>query len=95
MKSDAELVRERVARAVALDPTLLERANALCVEAPSLPATTLLADLRMRARLVGRNRRLRSLLVDVLWYLEHPGDPSRELTRRARLAERIRDATAE
>jgi hypothetical protein len=29
-------------------------------------------ELRPDERLVQRNRRLRRLLVDVLWYLEHP-----------------------
>lgn len=52
----------------------------------------LLADrpLRNDERLVARNRRLRRLLVDVLWYLDRPGRPGVELSRRTQLATRIR-----
>ncbi len=46
-------------------------------------------------RLIGRNRRFRALLLDVLRYLERPGPPERELARRCSLAERIREAVGE
>jgi hypothetical protein len=49
-------------------------------------------------RMAFRNRRLRRLLVDVLWYLERPcgdHDCELELQRRARLAARIREQVAE
>jgi hypothetical protein len=45
--------------------------------------------------LVTKLRRKRRLLHDVLWYLQHPGRPERELARRAALARRIREVIHE
>jgi hypothetical protein len=54
-----------------------------------------LRALRRDERLVGKLRRQRRLLHDVLWYLQHPGRPEFELERSARLAARIREVIDE
>jgi hypothetical protein len=54
-----------------------------------------LRALRRDEKLTTKIRRQRRLLHDVLWYLQHPGRPERELERRANLAQRIREVIDE